>query len=81
MLGLELADCNAFNWVIPNCQFRSKTARLKTFTANQIDEIKDPSGLFYILPFQKGYLVNWDVQRQVWDYLFGKEMYQVTNWS
>uniref|UniRef100_A0A2K5QDF7 Actin related protein 6 n=1 Tax=Cebus imitator TaxID=2715852 RepID=A0A2K5QDF7_CEBIM len=63
--------------VIPNCQFRSKTVRLKTFTANQIDEIKDPSGLFYILPFQKGYLVNWDVQRQVWDYLFGKEMYQV----
>ncbi|XP_050791606.1 actin-related protein 6 isoform X3 [Gopherus flavomarginatus] len=62
--------------VIPNCQFRSKTARLKTFTANQLDEIKDPSGLFYILPFQKGYLVNWDVQRQVWDYLFGKEMYQ-----
>uniref|UniRef100_A0A8C9F8C0 Actin related protein 6 n=1 Tax=Pavo cristatus TaxID=9049 RepID=A0A8C9F8C0_PAVCR len=39
--------------VIPNCQFRSKTARLKTFTANQLDEIKDPSGLFYILPFQK----------------------------
>uniref|UniRef100_A0A4W3H6V1 Actin-related protein 6 n=1 Tax=Callorhinchus milii TaxID=7868 RepID=A0A4W3H6V1_CALMI len=39
--------------VIPNCQFRSKTARLKTFTANQIDEIKDPSGLYYILPFQK----------------------------
>ncbi|RXM36711.1 Actin-related protein 6 [Acipenser ruthenus] len=39
--------------VIPNCQFRSKTARLKTFTANQIDEVKDPSGLFYILPFQK----------------------------
>ncbi|KAE8615181.1 hypothetical protein XENTR_v10008435 [Xenopus tropicalis] len=63
--------------VIPNCQFRTKTARLKTFTANQIDEIKDPSGLFYILPYQKGYLVNWDVQRQVWDYLFGKEMFQV----
>lgn len=29
----------------------------------------------------QGYLVNWDVQRQVWDYLFGKEMYQVTKWS
>lgn len=39
--------------VIPNCQFRSKNSRLKTFTANQLDEIKDPSGLFYILPFQK----------------------------
>ncbi|XP_061577519.1 actin-related protein 6 [Cololabis saira] len=63
--------------VIPNCQFRSKTSRLKTFTANQLDEIKDPSGLFYILPYQKGYLVNWDVQRKVWDHLFGKEMFKV----
>ncbi|KAJ4918435.1 hypothetical protein JOQ06_000100 [Pogonophryne albipinna] len=63
--------------VIPNCQFRSKTSRLKTFTANQLDEIKDPSGLFYILPFQRGYLVNWDVQRKVWDHLFGKEMFKV----
>uniref|UniRef100_A0A8C2WYW3 Actin related protein 6 n=1 Tax=Cyclopterus lumpus TaxID=8103 RepID=A0A8C2WYW3_CYCLU len=63
--------------VIPNCQFRSKTSRLKTFTANQLDEIKDPSGLFYILPFQKGYLVNWDVQRKVWDHLFGKEMFKL----
>ncbi|KAF3814538.1 hypothetical protein GH733_017696 [Mirounga leonina] len=44
--------------VIPNCQFRSKTARLKTFTANQIDEIKDPSGLFYILPFQKLHVMD-----------------------
>uniref|UniRef100_A0A8D3DMC6 Actin-related protein 6 n=1 Tax=Scophthalmus maximus TaxID=52904 RepID=A0A8D3DMC6_SCOMX len=63
--------------VIPNCQFRSRTSRLKTFTANQLEEIKDPSGLFYILPFQKGYLVNWDVQRKVWDHLFGKEMFKV----
>uniref|UniRef100_A0A8C5BMP0 Actin related protein 6 n=1 Tax=Gadus morhua TaxID=8049 RepID=A0A8C5BMP0_GADMO len=63
--------------VVPNCQFRSKTSRLKTFTANQLDEIKDPSGLFYILPFQKGYLVNWDVQRKVWDHLFGKELMKV----
>uniref|UniRef100_A0A8C1SGM0 Actin-related protein 6 n=1 Tax=Cyprinus carpio TaxID=7962 RepID=A0A8C1SGM0_CYPCA len=63
--------------VIPNCQFRSKTSRLKTFTANQLDEIKDPSGLFFILPFQKGYLVNWDVQRKVWDHLFGKDMFKV----
>ncbi|XP_008309590.1 actin-related protein 6 [Cynoglossus semilaevis] len=63
--------------VIPNCQFRSKTSRLKTFTANQLDEIKDPSGLYFILPFQKGYLVNWDVQRKVWDHLFGKEMFKV----
>lgn len=32
---------------------------------------------FFPPEFLQGYLVNWDVQRQVWDYLFGKEMYQV----
>lgn len=32
--------------------------------------MKDYSGMYYILPFTKGYLINWDVQRQVWDYLF-----------
>ncbi|XP_049579355.1 actin-related protein 6 isoform X1 [Syngnathus scovelli] len=72
-IGYSLEDVS----VIPNCQFRSKTSRMKTFTANQLDEIKDPSALFYILPFQKGYLVNWDVQRKVWDHLFGKEMFKV----
>ena len=51
-LSLTLFDV-FFLSVISNCQFRSKTSRLKTFTANQLDEIKDPSGLFYILPFQK----------------------------
>lgn len=28
-------------------------------------------------PFFQGYLVNWDVQRKVWDHLFGKEMFKV----
>ena len=36
-----------------------------------MDECKDLSGLFYLLPLQKGYLVNWDIQRQIWDYVFG----------
>lgn len=26
--------------------------------------------MFYILPFQKGYLINWDLERQIWDYVF-----------
>ena len=30
------------------------------------------SALFYLLPFQKGYLVNWDTQRQVWEYAFNE---------
>lgn len=35
-----------------------------------MDDIKDLSGLYYLLPFQKGYLVNWDTQRQIWDHVY-----------
>ncbi|XP_039253852.2 actin-related protein 6-like isoform X2 [Styela clava] len=59
---------------IPNCIFKSKMERRKSFISGQIDSCKDHSGLFYLLPFQKGYLVNWDVQKQVWDYAFGKDV-------
>ena len=27
----------------------------------------------FTVSLPQGYLVNWDVQRQVWDYMFGKE--------
>nr|XP_054774762.1 actin-related protein 6-like [Lytechinus pictus] len=59
---------------IPNCITKSKSERRKQFIGNQIEECRDLSALYYMLPFQKGYLVNWDVQRQVWDYMFGKEL-------
>ncbi|XP_002734802.1 actin-related protein 6-like [Saccoglossus kowalevskii] len=59
---------------IPNCLMKAKSERRKQFIGNQIDECKDLSGLFYVLPMQKGYLINWDVQRQVWDNIFGKDV-------
>lgn len=39
-----------------------------------MEDCKDLSGLFYLLPFQKGYLVNWDTERQIWDYVFGEDI-------
>ena len=64
--------------VLPNSIFRAKSERRKNFISNQIDNCKDCSSLFYLLPFQKGYLLNWDVQRQIWDYVFGKEVLSVS---
>ena len=55
------------------CTIRSKSERRRNFIANQVEDCKDLSGLFYLLPFQKGYLVNWDIQRQIWDYLFSED--------
>ncbi len=57
--------------------FRSKSERRRSFIGNQIDDCKDLSLLFFLLPFQKGYLVNWDIQRQIWDYTFSEEFLNV----
>ena len=57
-----------------NQSSRSKFERRRSFISNQIDDCKDLSGLYYLLPFQKGYLVNWDIQRQIWDYIFGEDV-------
>lgn len=51
--------------VIPNCVSKVKSERRRPFIGDQLDDCKDYSGLFYILPAQKGYIVNWDVQKQV----------------
>ena len=43
----------------------------------QIDDCRDLSSLYYLLPFQRGYLVNWDHQKTIWDYLFGKTCFNI----
>lgn len=63
--------------LVPNSIMKAKSERRRPFIGSQIDECRDASGLFYILPFQKGYLVNWDIQKTVWDYVFSKECCQV----
>ena len=55
---------------IPNTVAKVKSERRRLFIGDQLEECKDYSGLFYILPSFKGYIVNWDTQRQIWNYLF-----------
>lgn len=59
--------------IIPNYISKAKNERRKVFIGDQLNECKDFSGFFYVLPFQKGYLVSWDVQRQLFDYMFNKD--------
>ncbi|XP_071850588.1 actin-related protein 6-like [Apostichopus japonicus] len=59
---------------IQNCIAKAKSERRKQFIGNQYEDCRDLSGLYYLLPFQKGYLVNWDVQRQIWEHVFSKDV-------
>ena len=63
--------------LIPNCITRTKAERRRNFIGMQLEECKDLSSLYYMLPFQRGYLMNWDTQRQIWDYIFGSEVLKV----
>nr|ACO15496.1 Actin-related protein 6 [Caligus clemensi] len=56
--------------LVPNCITKAKSEKRKPFIGDQIEECRDLSSLFYCLPFQKGYLTNWETQRKIWDYLF-----------
>ncbi len=63
--------------LIPNCITKAKSEKRRAFVGDQMDDCRDLSGLYYMLPFQKGYLVNWDHQKTVWDYMFGKDCFKV----
>ncbi|KAK4026015.1 actin-related protein 6 [Daphnia magna] len=63
--------------VMPNAVMKAKSERRRPFIGDQLDECRDVSGLYYILPVQKGYLINWDTQKDVWDYLMGKDCFNV----
>ncbi|XP_018327820.1 actin-related protein 6 [Agrilus planipennis] len=56
--------------VVPNCIMKVKSERKRFFIGNQIDECLDLSGLYYLLPCEKGYVTKWNVQKPVWDYIF-----------
>ncbi|RCH96054.1 Actin- protein 6 [Rhizopus azygosporus] len=54
---------------IPNAIVRGKTNK-QNFVGDELDECTNFSSLYYRLPFEKGYLVNWDVEKIVWNRLF-----------
>lgn len=38
-----------------------------------IEDAKDKVSLFFKRPHDRGYLINWDAQRQIWDFIFAVE--------
>lgn len=68
------------NRVFPNCIMKAKSERKRLFIGNQIDECRDCSGLYYLLPCDKGYITKWDVEKPIWDYVFSKNVCPINNY-
>lgn len=59
--------------LIPNAKMKVKSERQRQYVGDQIENCKDCSGLYYILAHQRGFLINWDIQREVWEYLLTRK--------
>ncbi|CAL1712194.1 unnamed protein product [Somion occarium] len=62
--GSEVDAKTIFNAIV-----RSKGDKT-TYVGDEIRQCHDFSSLHYRLPFEKGYLVDWDAEKAIWDSLF-----------
>ena len=49
----------------------------RKYVGDAIDHCKDPSQLRFRRPFDKGFLMNWDVTQELWDRAFGREVLNI----
>ncbi|VDK25022.1 unnamed protein product [Anisakis simplex] len=42
--------------IIPNCIVKAKNERKRVYIADEIDECKEHSSLFFLIPAEKGYI-------------------------
>ncbi|CAG8655035.1 13605_t:CDS:10 [Cetraspora pellucida] len=60
--------------IVPNCRVTRGKGDKKTYIGDQISSCTDFSGLYYRLPFEKGFLTNWEVEKGIWDRIFSKDI-------
>ncbi|KAI8146488.1 actin-related protein 6-like protein, partial [Fennellomyces sp. T-0311] len=57
--------------IIHNAIIRGRTDR-RNYIGDQLEQCTDFSSLYYRLPFERGFLTNWDVERPIWNRVFEK---------
>lgn len=50
---------------------KAKHEKKRVFVAHEQEECSDKFSLFYVRPIERGYVVNWDTQQQIWEKTFG----------
>ncbi|TFK27592.1 actin-like protein ARP6 [Coprinopsis marcescibilis] len=62
--------------IIPNAVIRSKGDKA-TYIGHEFALCKDYASLHYRLPIEKGYVVDWDAEKAVWDGIFSDQVLNV----
>lgn len=53
---------------IPNCIARDRTR--KVYVASELDKCRDFGEIQFRRPVEKGFVVNWEAQKEIWDHEF-----------
>ncbi|KAF9013049.1 actin family [Cyathus striatus] len=59
--------------IVQNAVIRSKGDKT-TYFGHEFDNCRDYASLHYRLPCEKGYIVDWDAQKAVWDGIFSEDI-------
>ncbi|KAI0263934.1 actin family [Gloeopeniophorella convolvens] len=62
--------------LVPNAIVRSKGDKA-TYFGHELAACRDFATLSYRLPFERGYLVDWDAQKAIWDGVFSDQVLNV----
>lgn len=54
--------------IIPNCIARDRTRKI--YVASELAKCTDYGEIQFRRPVEKGFIVNWEVQSEIWDYEF-----------
>jgi actin-related protein 6 len=54
--------------IIPNCLARDHNK--KVYTGSELNKCKDFSEIVFRRPVEKGYLVNWEAEKEIWEHEF-----------
>lgn len=52
--------------VVPNCIARDRARKL--YVGSQLDNCRDMGEMQFRRPVDKGYIVNWEAQKEIWDH-------------
>ncbi|EJC98960.1 actin-like protein ARP6 [Fomitiporia mediterranea MF3/22] len=63
---------------VTNAIVRQTKGDKKIFFGHEFDRCKDFATLHYRLPFERGYLTDWDAQKAIWDGLFSSDCLKIT---
>uniref|UniRef100_A0A914MK08 Actin-related protein 6 n=1 Tax=Meloidogyne incognita TaxID=6306 RepID=A0A914MK08_MELIC len=71
--NIKIGYAGSNSRLFPNAIIKSKFDKKRIYIADEIEQLSDKTSLYFSLPIERGYLVNWDTQLQIWNKLFGKD--------